>query len=165
METSSQNALDRFISEARELCAQEPDLDKRWEALRPILTELLADPEVREASKNWLVPGHVEGRGGNLLFYEDPDYGFVINGQVHDRPRAEARNPHHHGRIYTLYGLLDGHERIVLYERTGDPSKPDHAEVRKTSDYLAGPGDIHMAKPYEIHTALSIGERTAAVIV
>ena len=52
METKSQTALERFISRARELFAKEPDLDKRWTALSPILAELLADPDVLEASKS-----------------------------------------------------------------------------------------------------------------
>ncbi len=112
------------------------------------MKELLEDPEVREASKGWPVSGFVvsseERRAGNLLFYEDPDYGFVINGQVHEasRPQGEPRRAHDHGAIYTAYGLLDGHERITLYKRTDDGSKPDHAEVEKTSDYLAAPGDV-----------------------
>ena len=165
MEINNQNALDRFIGKARELCGREPDLDKRWEGLRPILTELLKDPEVREASKSWPSPGMVDGRGGNLIFYEDPDYGFVINGQVHDRPKTEPTSAHDHGQNYTAYGLLDGHERIVMFERTDDGSKPDHADVRKTADYVAGPGDIHLAKPRDIHTEVSIGERTTSVIV
>lgn len=167
MASSNQNAVDRFISETRKLFGQEPDPDKRWTALKPILAELLADPEVREASKEWPVPGVVEGRGGNLLFYEDPDYGFVINGQIHEtgRRQTEPTSAHDHGRNYTAYGLLDGHERIVMYDRIDDLSKPDYAEVRKTADYVAGPGDIHLAKPRDIHVELSIGERTAAVIV
>jgi hypothetical protein len=165
METSSQNALDRFIGKTRELCAREPDLDKRWEALRPVLTELLEDPEVQEASKSWPSPGTVDGRSGNLIFYEDPDYGFVVNGQVHDRPKAEPKSAHDHGQNYTAYGLLVGHERIVMFERTDDGSVPDYAEVRKTADYVAGPGDIHLAKPRDIHTEVSIGERTTSVIV
>ena len=170
METSSQNALDRFIGKTRDLFDREPEPGKRWEALRPILTELLEDPEVREASHGWPVPGSpelraVEGRGGNLLFYEDPDYSFVINGQIHNRPPAEAKTAHDHGNIYTAYGLLDGHERIVMFERTDDGSRPDHADVRKTADYVAGPGDIHVAGPRDIHVELSVGERTASIIV
>ena len=61
--------------------------------------------------------------------------------------------------------MLDGHERIVMFERIDDGSKPDHAEVRKTADYLAGPGDVHLAKPRDIHVELYAGERTAAVII
>jgi predicted metal-dependent enzyme (double-stranded beta helix superfamily) len=165
MEATSENALDRFIGKARELCGREPDLDQRWEALRPILAELLADPEIQEASNHWPSPGQVDGRGGNLIFYEDPDYGFVINGQVHDRPKSEPQSAHDHGQNYTAYGLLAGHERIVTFERTDDGSKPDYAEVRTTADYVAGPGDIHLAKPRDVHTEVSLGERTTAIIV
>ena len=171
METSGPNALERFVSKTRDLFASEPNLDKRWSALRPILAELLADPEVREASKQWPVPGSVassEGRrGGNLLFYEDPDYGFVVNGQIHEegRRQSEPKHAHDHGRIYTAYGLLEGHERIVLFERIDDKSKPEYAEVKKTADYIAAPGDIHLARPNDIHVEVNIGERTAAVII
>jgi len=171
METSSQNALERFVSKTRDMFARESNLDERWSALKPILAELLADPEVREASKQWPVPSSVpspgERRGGNLIFYEDPDYGFVVNGQIHEggRRQTEPRHAHDHGRIYTAYGLLDGHERIVQYERIDDGSKPDHAEVRQTADYLGAPGDIHLAKPGDIHIEVNVGERTAAVII
>ena len=171
METGSKNALERFISKTRELFACEPDLDKRWAALPPILKELLVDPEVREASNGWPVPGSNpssgERRVGNLLFYEDPDYGFVINGQIHEaaQRQGEPRRAHDHGSIYTAYGLLDGHERITLYKRTDDRSKPDYAKVEKTSDYLAAPGDVHLARPRDIHLEINVGERTAAVII
>ena len=167
MTTGTPNAFERFISQTRELFAREQDLDQRWSALPPILKELLADPEVRAASKTWPHPGVVDGRGGNLLFYEDPDHGFVVNGQVHEagRGQGEPKTAHDHGKIYTAYGLVDGHERIVLYQRVDDGSKPDYAEVRNTADYLAGPGDVHLAGPRDIHVEVNVGERTAAVIV
>ena len=162
-----EDALERFIRKTRELFAAEADVDKRWSGVPPILKELMADPEVREACKEWPTPGRVEGRGGNLLFYEDPDYGFVVNGQIHEAGRnvGEPKAAHDHGQNYTAYGLLDGHERIVLYQRTDDGSKPDHAEVRKTADYLAGPGDVHLAEPGAVHVEVNVGERTAAVII
>jgi len=169
---TTQNAQEQFIRSMRDLFAREPDLDKRWSAVPPILAELLSDPEVREASKAWPVPSSVpaesgERRGGNLLFYDDPDYGFVINGQIHPegRRQGEPTYAHDHGRIYTAYGLLDGHERIVQYERIDDGSMPDYAEVKKTADYLAGPGDIHLARPRDVHVEVNVGERTAAVII
>ena len=52
-ETVSENAMERFIRKTRALFARESDLDKRWNGLRPILAELLADPEVIAASKRW----------------------------------------------------------------------------------------------------------------
>src|SRR2546425_11501994 len=166
METKSQTALDRFISRTRELFAKEPDLDKRWTALSPILAELLADPEVREASKRWPDCVPADGRAENLLFYEDPDYGFAINGLTKGAARQGQRTRiHDHAHIYTLYGVLDGHERIERYERIDDRSRPGYVEIRKSSDRLVGPGEIDLVRPNEIHTEITVGERTVAEII
>src|SRR5688500_5676411 len=163
---TTQNALDRFVSKTRELFAQEPDLDKRWTALTPILAELLADPDVIEASKHWPECVPANGRAEKLLFYEDPEYGFAINGLVKGDARQGGRaRIHDHAHIYTLYGVLDGRERIERYERLDDRSRPDYAEIRKSVDVLVGPGEIDLVKPYEIHTELTVGERTVAVII
>ena len=162
----TQNALERFIGKTRELFAREPALDKRWKALTPILAELLADPEVVEASKSWPDCVPMEGRAENLLFYEDPDYGFAINGLTKGQARQGGRTRiHDHAHIYTLYGVLDGRERIERYERLDDRSKPGYAKIRKTTDQLVGPGEIDLVKPYEIHTEVTVGERTVAVII
>ena len=165
-QTTTQNALERFVSQTRELFAREPDLDKRWTALAPILAELLADPEVLEASKGWPDCVPADGRAENLLFYEDPDYGFAINGLVKGQARQGARaRIHDHAHIYTLYGVLDGHERIERYERLDDRSRPNYAEIRKAADLHVGPGEIDLVKPYEVHTEVTVGERTVAVII
>jgi len=172
-DVSTQTAQERFISQMRELFAREPDNDKRWTEVPTILKELLADPDVCAATQFWPVPGMTpasepgDRRAGNLLFYEDPDYGFVINGQIHEagQRQGEPTAAHDHGQNYTAYGLIEGHERIVMFKRTDDGSKPDHAEVQKTADYVAAPGDIHLARPRDIHVEVNIGERTAALII
>jgi len=166
VEKKHENALERFIRKTRALFAREADLDKRWNALRPILSELLADPEVIEASKAWPDCVPADGRAENLLFYEDPDYGFAVNGLTKGEARQGQRaRIHDHAHIYTLYGVLDGHEKIVRYERLDDRSRPDYAEIRETSNRLVGPGEIDLVKPYEIHTEITVGERTVAVII
>jgi predicted metal-dependent enzyme (double-stranded beta helix superfamily) len=165
-QTQSENALSRFVRKTRNLFAQEPDLDKRWNGLRPILAELLADPEVLEASKHWPDCVPADGRAENLLFYVDPDYGFAINGLTKGDARHDRRaRIHDHAHIYTLYGVLDGHERVVRYDRLDDRSKPGYAEIRESSAVRVGPGEIDLVKPYEIHTEITVGERTVAVIV
>ena len=166
IQTQTENALERFVRKTRELFAGESDLDKRWTALRPILAELLADPEVIEASKHWPDCVPADGRAENLLFYEDPVYGFAINGLTKGDAR-QNRNAriHDHAHIYTLYGVLDGHERVVRYDRLDDRSKPGYAEIRQASDALVGPGEIDLVKPYEVHTEITVGERTVAVII
>src|SRR5256885_639742 len=134
------NALDRFIAKTRDLFAEEPDLEKRWTLLTPVLAELLADPEVVEASKGWPECVAKDGRAENLLFYEDAEFGFAINGLTKGASRAERTRVHDHAHIYTLYGVLDGHERIERYERLDDGSRPDYRDIRKSADLPVGPG-------------------------
>src|SRR5580765_4986218 len=146
-QTQSENATERFVRKTRALFAKEPDLDKRWNALRPILAELLADPQVIAAAKQW--PDCVPANG-------------LTKGEARHGQRARI---HDHAHIYTLYGVLDGRERVVRYDRLDDRSKPDYAEIRESSNVLVSPGEIDLVKPYEIHTELTVGERTVAVII
>jgi predicted metal-dependent enzyme (double-stranded beta helix superfamily) len=159
--------MDRFVAKTRDLFAEESDTDRRWELLRPVLAELLADPETLEASKKWPDTTFRDGRAENLLFYVDPDYGFAINASVRsaDRPVGDRSLVHHHGHIYTLYGLLDGHEGMERYDRVDDRSRDDYAEIVLTSDDLIGPGEIDLVRPYEVHAEVAQAERRVAVII
>src|SRR5437899_9947260 len=165
-QSQSENPMERFVRKTRALFAQESDLDKRWNALRPILAELLADPEVIAASKRWPDCVPANGRAENLLFYEDPDYGFAINGLTKGEARQGQRaRIHDHAHIYTLYGVLDGRERVVRYGRLDDRSKLGYAEIPESCEVPVGPGEIELVKPYEIHTEITVRERTVAVII
>lgn len=171
MEIKTESALDQFIAEARELFARESDPETRWELLAPVLAKLLADPDVVEASKSWPECIVRDGRAENLIFYEDPDFGFVVNGLVKDEARRvhdqanEVVRLHDHAHLYTLYGVLDGHERVDRAVRLDDRSRPDYAEVKMTSSAEVGPGEIDLVKPYEIHREVTVGERTVAIII
>src|SRR6266542_105965 len=166
-QTLSENAMERFVRKTRALFAKETDLDKRWNSLRPILAELLADPDVIAASKQWPDCVPADGRAENLLFYEDPDYGFAINGLTKggSRQAGERTRIHDHGHIYTLYGVLSGRARVERYERTDDGSKPDYRPIRRTNDVLVESGDIDLVKPYEVHAEVTVGQRTVALII
>ena len=156
------SAMQKFIDATRELFAAESDPKKRWENIPPLLQELLADPAVREQSKHWPTCSQT-GRAQNLLFYEDPDYKFVINGLI-KAPNSRTQI-HDHAHNWTLYGVLDGTETIERYERLDDRSKPDYAELRKTINAKVGAGKVDLVPPYEIHAEESGDERTVAIIV
>jgi len=159
-------AMDRFVHGARALFARASDPEERWTSLDPMLTELLADSAVIAASKTWPECRVVEGRIENLLFYEDPDHAFVINGLVlNGADTGGATRVHDHGHIYTLYGLLDGRQKIQRYERIDDRSRTDYAEIRQTSDTLCGPGEIDLVRPYEVHSEDTMNARSVAVII
>src|SRR6476646_6399288 len=137
-DTKTLTPMDRFVAKTRDLFAEESDVDRRWELLRPVLAELLADPEALEASRSWPDCSFQDGRAENLLFDVDPEYGFAINASVRSasRPVGDRSRVHHHGHIYTLYGLLDGHEGMEKYERVDDRSRPEYAEIVRTSDAI-----------------------------
>ena len=156
------SALQKFIESARKLHAEEKDPAKRWEKMTPLLQELLTDPSIREQSKSWPTCSQAD-RAQNLLFYEDPNYRFVINGLI-KAPKSRTQI-HDHAHNWTLYGVLDGNETIERYERVDDRTKPDYAEIRKTVDVKVGPGKIDLVPPYEIHAEESGEERTVAIIV
>lgn len=162
MVSNAQVALNQFIASARNLFAQEQEVGKRWEKLKPLLRELLAAPGLRASSDHWPACAHTE-RAENLLFYEDPDFGFVINGLT-KTPHTRTQI-HDHAHNWTLYGVLDGTETIERYERLDDGSKASYAELRGASKLQAQPGDVDLVRPYEIHAEESGEGRTVAVIV
>ena len=157
-------ATTRFIDGVRKLYAEESDPEQRWEKMRPILAEYLEDPELLEKSASWPYCVGQGGRAENLLLYEDTDYGFVVNGLVKEAGHSRA-HIHDHAHIYTLYGVLDGHQTIDRYRRTDDGSQPDRAEVEMTDSMWVGPGVIDLVRPWEIHVEKNGEERTVAVIV
>ena len=159
----TQTAVQEFIASARRLHAEEKDPAKRWEKMTPLLRELLADPSVKEQSRRWPECSQGGERAENLLFYEDPDFKFVINGLI-KAPHSRTQI-HDHAHNWTLYGVLDGTETIMRYERVDDRSKPEYAEIRGVSKLRAGPGEVDLVRPWEIHAEASGEERTVAIIV
>jgi predicted metal-dependent enzyme (double-stranded beta helix superfamily) len=160
---AGQSTVQKFIASARQLHAEEKDPAKRWEKMTPLLQELLAYPSVKEQSTEWPDCSQGGERAENLLFYEDPDYKFVINGLI-KAPHSRTQI-HDHAHNWTLYGVLDGTETIMRYERVDDRSKPDYAEIRGVSKLRAGPGEVDLVRPWEIHAEASGEERTVAIIV
>ncbi|TMA58494.1 MAG: hypothetical protein E6J73_17360 [Deltaproteobacteria bacterium] len=100
---------------------------------------------MREASKNW---PSTEGRK-NLLFYEDPDYGFAINGVV--RVPGRKGSIHDHAHSWTAYGLLDGTESLERYRRLDDGSKEGYAKLELESVTQGNPGKVDLVPPFDAH--------------
>jgi predicted metal-dependent enzyme (double-stranded beta helix superfamily) len=162
-------AAEKFIAQMRAMFAATPDLLTRWEKARLLLAEMLRDPEVRQHAQTWpdspAILG-LEGKHGNLLLYEDPDWGFCINALI-KKPTAKT-TIHDHGVSWTLYGVIEGGEDVARFERDdgGTPGDlPQSATVRETGSIPVGPGYIDLIKPWEIHAEYNRPERTAAIII
>lgn len=156
-------AADNFIAGMRKIFAAGTPEPERWERCRELLKELIADEEVKAHAKDWPITGYnpETDRVQNLLFYEDPDYGFVINALI-KKPGGFAMI-HDHGPTWTIYGVLRGEERIVHYDVTErDDGK---YRIRETHAEMCGEGDVDVVPPHLIHSEYAGDEKSIAVIV
>ena len=132
MEKPQLPAARKFVDEIRSLYSQDLDPDILWDKIRTAMGPLLVDPELKKSSKTW--PLTVEGapKVKNLLFYEDPDYGFVFNATV--RKANSVTSVHDHGDVWTLYGLIEGQETMYRYSRMDNgPRNTGPANLKQLS--------------------------------
>ena len=156
-------AAETFVAALRNVYKEGVPEAERWARCRDLLKVLIADPAVKAHAQNWPVTGYnpQTDRVRNLLFYEDPDYNFVINALIKN-PGGYAMI-HDHGPSWTIYGVLAGEERIVHYDATeqGDGTfalSERHAEICR-------PGDVDVVPPRLIHSEYAGDEKSIAVIV
>jgi predicted metal-dependent enzyme (double-stranded beta helix superfamily) len=154
-------AAQTFISEMRRACAAGIEGPARWERGRDLLKELIRDPELCEHAQSWPTGGFDGKKVDNLLFYEDPDYGFVMNALI-KRPGGRAMI-HDHGPTWTIYGIVEGRERIVRYaaEEKGDGT----VDLVETRAVYCDPGDVDIVQPGEIHSEYAGDRKSVAFIV
>ena len=153
-------SVEKFISEMRDVC-ENTEGDERWKCCRELLVELLRDPELQDHARDWPVGGFDGKKVDNLLFYEDPDHGFVINGLIKN-PGGRAMI-HDHGQAWTIYGVLSGKERVVRYAETTREDGEVGFEEKHTVHCT--PGDVDIVRPWEIHSEYAGDEKSIAVIV
>ncbi len=151
--------FEKFIQDARAAWAELPDTEARMKRIKVLLEKLVNDPVMKEHSKDWpSTEGHK-----NLLLYEDPDCGFVVNAVV----RAPGRDGriHDHAHAWTAYGVLDGTERLERYRRVDDGKKESYALLQLESLTAGHPGKVDLVPPYAIHSEKGGPSRSVAVIV
>ena len=146
-----------FVSELRHIWETHDDDEARMQAARKPMQALLADPDLQEHSNDWPT---TEGRK-NLLFYEDPDHGFVINGVVREPGRRGGVHDHDHA--WVLYGVLLGEECLERYERVSEEAGVVH--IRKVSSRTGRPGTTDIVPPYDLHAEQRGPARSVAMIL
>ena len=164
MKTPTLPAARRFLDEVRTLYAQDLEETELWRRIEQAMGPLLADPGLKACAQGW--PETVESAPsvGNLLFYEDPDHGFVFNATVR-KPRV-VTSVHDHGAVWTLYGLIEGHETMYRYARTdGGPAGRGPATLELLGRKEIGPGDIDVVPPGAIHQEHAGPTQSVAFIV
>ena len=164
MEKPTLPSAQLLVDDIRALYANGLEETELWQQIAAAMRKLLADPALKERAQDW--PATVESAPTvrNLLFYEDPDYGFVFNATV--RKPNVVTNVHDHGNVWTLYGLIEGQETMYRYERTdGGPPDIGPAKLELVSRHSIGPGDIDVVPPGKIHQEHAGPDRSIAFIV
>jgi len=151
--------FEKFIADLRAAWKELPDIESRMKKGRQLLEELVKDESLRRASKSWPSTG---GRK-NLLFYEDEECGFAINGVV--RTPGRKGSIHDHAHAWTAYGVLDGTESLERYRRVDDRSKEGYAKLELESVTEGKPGKVDLVPPFDIHAEQGGPMRSVAVIL
>lgn len=139
--------------------AEHSNVESRMKRTAELLEDLVKDPTLRERSKSWpSTEGHK-----NLMFYEDPDYYFVINGVV--RTPGRKGGVHDHAHAWTAYGVLDGTEKLERYRRLDRGEKQGYAQIELESLSEGVPGKVDLVPPFAIHSEKGGPDRSVAVIV
>ena len=159
--SQGRTVFETFIQDLRAVWSELPDVEPRMKRAAKLLEGLVNDPALREHSNAW--PSTQGPPAKNLLFYEDPDHGFAINGVV--RTPGRVGGVHDHGESWTAYGLLDGTEKLEHYRRLDDGKKEGYAEVEL--DYVdeGTPGKVDLVPPFAIHAECGGPRRSVAVII
>jgi predicted metal-dependent enzyme (double-stranded beta helix superfamily) len=164
MKKPSLPAAAGFVDDVRGLFASDLRGEPLWHKIKERMLPLLADPMLREASQSWPATVETAPTVRNLLFYEDPEYGFVLNATV--RKPNLVTNVHDHGDKWTLYGLITGHETMHRFERIDCGDKDTGpAIIRKLGAHQMGPGDIDVVPPGSIHQEHAGDTQSIAFIV
>lgn len=151
--------FEKFIQDLRAVWAESSDMEARMQRGRILLQKLVNDENLRRAAKSW---PSTEGRK-NLLFYEDPDFGFAINGVV--RAPGRKGSIHDHAHAWTAYGVLDGIESLERFRRVDDGSKDGYAKLELESVSEGKAGKVDLVPPFDIHAEQGGPRRSVAVIL
>ncbi len=149
----------KFIDDVRAVWAREKSTEVRMKQTTELLRGLVSNDTMLAHCKDWpSTEGHK-----NLLLYEDPDYGFVVNAVV--RTPGRFGSVHDHAHCWTAYGVLDGTEKLERFERLDDGTKDGFADVRMTGVTEGKHGSVDLVAPYDIHAEQGGPTRSVAVIV
>jgi predicted metal-dependent enzyme (double-stranded beta helix superfamily) len=154
--------LQGMIEEVRRLYAEDMDEPGRWSRISQALETALADPDLQAAARSWPKShDRTNNRYTNLLFYEDPDFGFVINGLVKDETGCTP--VHDHGHAWVAYGLLEGDETVLRYREP--PAEGAASTLEPTERISLAAGSVDLVPPWTFHAEQADTDRTVAVMV
>ena len=153
----------RFVDSMHALYAESLPAPEHWRRVGALLPILLDDRELQIRAADWPDTRAADGKHTNHLFYQDPRYGFVINGLV---KWPGATTPiHDHAHTWTAYSVLMGSERVIRYDLETEVPVGGIANLREIEKYTVQPGFVDVVAPHAPHAEIADEVRTAALIV
>jgi predicted metal-dependent enzyme (double-stranded beta helix superfamily) len=164
MEKPTLPAAQSLINEIRALYAKQLEPIELWQKIEVAMRKLLVDPTLKARAQEWPTTVESAPTVRNLLLYEDPNYGFVFNATV--RQSNVISNIHDHGDVWTLYGLIDGQETILHYDRVDETAtEAGSGKLKLVGRYLLGPGEVDVVPPGKIHQEYAGPQRSVSFII
>jgi predicted metal-dependent enzyme (double-stranded beta helix superfamily) len=152
-------SFQKFIADLRDIWSTTSGTEQRMRAAESVMKQFVLDPDLQSSARDWPL---TEPRK-NLLFYEDPDFGFAINGVT--RSPGYRGGVHDHAHAWVLYGVLEGTESLERFDRLDDRATPGFAELKKSSTTEGRPGHVDLVPAHGIHAERGGRLRSAALIL
>ena len=158
MSTRGVEAFNNFISGTRDLYRHELPPEQHWKEVADLLRALVDDDWFCRMTDDWPT-----GDGKQYVIYEDPEFGFVVDGLVRGAYHKAAI--HDHAHTWTAYGIVSGWERMTRYVRTDDGSNTERADIELVSSEVCQAGTVDIIPPWELHTESNEDNRAVALSV
>jgi predicted metal-dependent enzyme (double-stranded beta helix superfamily) len=152
-------SFQKFIADLRDVWATTTGTEQRMRAAETVMKQFVLDPDLQSSARDW---PSTEPRK-NLLFYEDPDFGFAINGVT--RSPGYRGGVHDHAHAWVLYGVIEGTESLERFDRIDDRTTPGFAELKKRRTTDGHRGRVDRVPAYGIHAEQGGPARSAALIL
>jgi len=136
-------SLENFCQDCRVALTDKPGRAGR-ELAREKFEKLLIDPEFLADNLSDDQPEGVR------TLYEDPELEFCVLSYVAGGSRKSP--PHDHGDSWAIYGQVDKHTDMKVYNRVDMGEGPGKAELEVAKEFRLNPGMAGLFDVREIHT-------------
>jgi predicted metal-dependent enzyme (double-stranded beta helix superfamily) len=142
--------LYRFLTDLEDILEQEPDDQRRFTLICPLVRHLLN-------SSTWLLDNYLppdpDTGWSVLMLYDEPDYPITVQTVVWT---PGSVSPIHNHAAWGIVAILSGQEKNTFWQRSGMPNQPNRIE--QVDERILSPGDILCLMPDAIHHIEALSE-------
>ena len=145
--------LPQFVEDLRGIARSSADTNELISRTKPFAVRLAASPDLAARCRKECDPD--QGFGFQLL-HEEPGHDLAV--ALLSWLPGRGTPPHNHGTWGVVVGV-EGDEVNTFYKRVDDGSRAGHAELKKLSEKVFGPGEALGITPAIIHSVHNATDR------